>query len=152
MKKLMFLMVFIIIVGVLYFKFPVFYCKFQYSNSYNNNMSYDDDILYLNYYDSGELSLQVPRDYNLILVEVKIYEGDNILWNKKYNKSVTKENFIENNDNPLPSYSIEEKLKLKKSVNLRIVLEYKENNEKKFFTSIYTLEKTRPYCNLNSGQ
>ena len=43
-------------------------------------------------------------------------------------------------------------MKMKKVSNLKIILEYKENDEEKNLVSIYSLKKTRPYCNFNSGQ
>lgn len=105
-KKVIFIVIFIIIVSVLYFKFPVFYCKLEYSNSYSNNIPYDDSIIYLNYYNSGELSLQVPEGRDLSLIEIKIYDGEKIVWNKKYNKKVIKENFVKENHNLSPNYVI----------------------------------------------
>lgn len=152
MKKIVFITILIVIVGLLYFKFPVFYCKLEYSNSYSNNVPYDNSIIYLNYYDSGVLSLQVPEGQNLLLIEIIIYDGEEIVWNKKYNKEVTKVNFVKENYNLFPNYVIEKKLKMKKVNKLKIVLEYKENDKEKKLMNIYSLKKTRPYCNFNSGQ
>ena len=141
----------VLLIIFLFFKFPLFYCTFEYSDTYENNEVYKNDTLYLGYYPNGELALQIPEKDEMLLVKMEIYNDNKLVWSNKYNQNITKDNFKESNENFLPNYTIEKNIKIKKYNNLKIIIEYEKDGEKYFFTSTYKLLKRRPFCNGASG-
>ena len=93
MKRKGILSLIMLLVGLLiiflYFKFPLFYCTFEYSDTYENNEVYKNDTLYLGYYPNGELALQIPEKDEMLLVKMEIYNDNKLVWSNKYNQNIT---------------------------------------------------------------